>query len=152
LVKLGAGYDSRAYRFDLHQVKTFEVDHPATQQDKLEKVKAIFGESPRHVCYVPVDFNTKSAADRLLQFGFDPTLKTIFIWQGVSMYLTAQAVDNTLSFAMQCSGNESAVVFDFIYQEVLEAARQKEVNNMRRYRFMILLVLWGRQGQETVFY
>lgn len=136
LVILGAGYDSRAYRFALQDVRTFEVDHPATQQDKLEKVQRIFGKLPAHVCYVPVDFNTQTVADRLLQSGYDPTRKTLFIWQGVSMYLTARAVDDMLALVTQCSGNGSAIVFDYIYQDVLEAARQKEVNNMRRYRFM----------------
>src|SRR5512146_572422 len=56
LVILGAGYDSRAYRFDLEdRVKTFEVDHPATQSDKLAKLRAAFGKVPEHVTYVPVD-------------------------------------------------------------------------------------------------
>ncbi|MFT3894321.1 MAG: SAM-dependent methyltransferase [Anaerolineales bacterium] len=136
LVILGAGYNSRAYRFDFNNVKLFEVDHPATQQDKLAKVKKIFGKAPEHVRYVSVDFNTQSVADRLLQSGYDPVLKTLFIWQGVSMYLTAEAVDTTLALVVEHSGTGSAIVFDYIYQDVLDAARQKEVDNMRRYRFM----------------
>jgi methyltransferase (TIGR00027 family) len=136
LVILGAGYDSRAYRFDLAKVKTFEVDHPVTQLDKLAKVWAVFGKSPDHVCYVSIDFNTQTLAECLLASGYNPGLKTLFIWQGVSMYLTAQAVDATLAFVVQQSGADSAIVFDYIYQDVLEAARQNEVNNMRRYRFM----------------
>src|SRR5512143_3016013 len=58
LVILGAGYDSRAYRFDVAGLKVFEVDHPATQADKLAKLQIIFGKIPEHVTYVPVDFNT----------------------------------------------------------------------------------------------
>ena len=136
LVILGAGYDSRAYRFDLGKVKTFEVDHPVTQLDKLTKVQAVFGKVPDHVCYVAIDFNSQTLAERLLAFGYNPELKTLFIWQGVTMYLTAQAVDATLAFVVQQSGAGSAVVFDYIYRDVLEAAQQNEVNNMRRYRFM----------------
>lgn len=56
LVILGAGYDSRVYRFVRTGVKIFEVDHPATQEDKLVKVQTVFGRVPEHVVYVPVDF------------------------------------------------------------------------------------------------
>lgn len=137
LVILGAGYDSRAYRFDLNGVKTFEVDHPATQPEKLAKLQKIFGKTPEHVVYVPVDFNTQILENRLLESGYDPALKTLFIWQGVSMYLTAEAVDATLSIVANHSGPGSAIVFDYIYRNVLDGAqKQNEVVNMRRYRFM----------------
>jgi len=139
LVVLGAGFDSRPYRFAglKKGVKTFEVDHPATQHDKLEKLKAIFGEVPGHVIFVPVDFNTQALASRLLESGYDPALKTLFIWQGVTMYLTPAAVDETLVFVARCSGPGSAIVFDYIYRDLLARARtQSEVRNMRRYRFM----------------
>lgn len=73
LVILGAGYDSRAYRFGLTHVRTFEVDHPATQQDKRIKVRAIFGKVPDPVCYVLIGFNTQSLARQLVEkiFSFD---------------------------------------------------------------------------------
>jgi methyltransferase (TIGR00027 family) len=138
LVILGAGYDSRAYRFDVAgKVKTFEVDHPATQADKQAKVRAVFGILPEHVTYVPIDFNTQSLEERLFDSRYDPTLKTFFIWQGVSMYLTAEAVDATLRFVTEHAGHGSAIVFDYIYREALDGIRkQNEVGNMRRYRFI----------------
>lgn len=139
LVILGAGYDSRAYRFDLPTagIKVFEVDHPSTQPEKLAKLERIFGRLPGHVTYIPIDFNTQTLEARLLESGYDPALKTLFIWQGVSMYLTAEAVDATLAFVVKHSGKGSAIVFDYLYKAVLEGARkQSEVSNMRRYRFM----------------
>ncbi len=139
LVVLGAGYDSRAYRFDLQEkkVRTFEVDHPATQADKVAKLKAIFGKVPEHVTYVSVDFNTQTLEKRLLESGYDSKRKTLFIWQGVTMYLTPQAVDSTLAFVVNHSGAGSAIVFDYIYRSVLEGAQKhSEVGGMRRYRFM----------------
>ncbi len=138
LVILGAGYDSRPYRFDLRgQVKAFEVDHPATQEDKLRKLQSIFGRLPEQVTYVSIDFNTQTLAERLSQSGFDPALKTLFIWQGVSMYLTAEAVDSTLSFVVNHSLPGSAIVFDYIYQDVLAGVQKhSEVSGMRRYRIM----------------
>jgi methyltransferase (TIGR00027 family) len=83
LVILGAGYDSRAYRFDLPgRVKTFEVDHPVTQADKLKRVQRVFGKIPEHVTYIPVDFNTQTLSERLLSSGYGPGLISLFIWQG----------------------------------------------------------------------
>ncbi len=139
LVILGAGYDARAYRFDgLKQgVKVFEIDHPATQEDKLARVKEIFGTVPSHVTYVAVDFNTQSLDQRLFEAGYDPKLKTLFIWQGVTMYLAAAAVDETLHFVTRHSAPGSAIVFDYIYHLVLQGTQKhSEVSNMRRYRFM----------------
>ena len=139
LVILGAGYDSRAYRFEKlkNGVKVFEVDHPATQADKLAKVQAVFGTIPEHVKYVPVDFNTQTLEQRLLESGYDPHLKTLFIWQGVTMYLTAEAVDHTLKFVVQCSAPGSTIVFDYLYRRALDGVQKRvEISNMRRYRFM----------------
>ena len=139
LVILGAGLDSRAYRFDglKDRVKVFEVDHPATQADKLARVQAIFGMIPAHVAYVPVDFNTQTLEQRLPESGYDPNLKTLFIWQGVTMYLTTEAVDETLRFVVQHSAPGSAIIFDYIYRLVLDGVQKHgEVSNMRRYRFM----------------
>jgi len=138
LVILGAGYDSRAYRFDPEgKLRTFEVDHPVTQADKLEKVLSIFGKIPEHVTYVPVDFNAQTLSECLLSSGYDPNLISLFIWQGVTMYLTPEGVDATLAFIVKNSAVGSAVVFDYVYQAVLDGVqKQSEIKSMQRYRFM----------------
>ena len=118
-------------------MKIFEVDHPATQTDKLAKVRAVFGTIPEYVTYVPLDFSTQTLEERLPVSGYDPNLKTLFIWQGVTMYLTAEAVDDTLKFIIQNSVPGSAIVFDYIYRQVLDGIQKHgEISNMRRYRFM----------------
>ena len=138
LVILGAGYDARAYRFgELKQVRVFEVDHPATQAEKLARVQVIFGALPAHVTYVAVDFNSQNLQKRLEESGYDPTRKTLFLWQGVTMYLTAGAVDDTLRFVVQHAAADSAIVFDYLHRSVLDGIQKHgEVSNMRRYRFM----------------
>jgi methyltransferase (TIGR00027 family) len=139
LVILGAGYDSRAYRFERlsGRVKVFEVDHPATQKDKMAKVRNIFGMIPAGVTYVAVDFNRQKLAERLPEAGFDRKRKTLCIWQGVTMYLTAEAVDSTLQFIVRNSAPGSAVVFDYVYRQTLEERRKHgEIHGMHRYRFM----------------
>jgi methyltransferase (TIGR00027 family) len=138
LVILGAGYDSRLYRFDIPaQVRSFEVDHPLTQTDKLEKLQRIFGRIPEQVTFVPVDFNTQSLSERLLSSGYDPNRINLFIWQGVTMYLMPEGVDTTLAFVVKHAAPGSAIVFDYVYQAVLEGIqKQNEIGNLRRYRFI----------------
>ncbi|MGE5123930.1 MAG: SAM-dependent methyltransferase, partial [Acidobacteriaceae bacterium] len=99
LVILGAGFDSRAYRFEQlkYGVKVFEVDHPATQQVKMKKVKAILGELPAHVTYTSIDFEGETLEKCLLGSGYDEALMTLFIWEGVVMYLSTQSVEGTLN-------------------------------------------------------
>lgn len=122
LVILGAGYDSRVYRFKEipGRVKVFEVDHPATQKSKLARLRAIFGQVPGHVVYVPIDFETQTLQAGLMAAGCQPDLKTLFIWQGVTMYLAAESVEATLAFVARNSGPGSAIVFDYIYRSILD--------------------------------
>jgi methyltransferase (TIGR00027 family) len=137
LVILGAGYDSRGYRFEqlMQGVKVFEVDHPATQPQKIKKVKALLGELPKHVAYVSLDFNHETLETKLPVYGYDESCKTLFIWEGVVMYLSPQAVDGTLHFIAHHSASGSQVVFDYIYTALLDGSvRHGEVSRMRRAR------------------
>ena len=137
LVVLGAGFDARAYRFDqLKQGKrVFEVDHPATQAVKLAKLRKIFGDVPEHVTFVPVDFNTQTLAQRLIESGYDESLKTLFIWQGVTQYLTPEAVDSTLAFVAGHSAPGSSIIFDYMHPAILQdPGEHGEVKRMRRMR------------------
>ncbi len=135
MVILGAGYDSRAYRFDKlkGKVAVFEVDFPATQRVKMEKVKRIFGSLPDNVVYVPVDFDEKKLGAGLFESGYDVNLKTLFIWEGVTPYLTAEAVDETLAFVAQNSGEGSSIIFDYILQSALDGTyKRKQVHRIRK--------------------
>jgi methyltransferase (TIGR00027 family) len=135
LVILGAGYDSRAYRFPA--IRTFEVDHPATQQVKLAKVRQIFGRLPENVTFVAIDFNRQSLADCLAANGYDPRTKTVFIWQGVTYYLDSDAVDGTLACIANHSAPGSSVIFDYIDPALLaRPSGHGEVKGMRRYSAM----------------
>ena len=139
LVILGAGLDARAYRFDelKNGVKVFEVDHPASQATKLEKLKQVFGSQPAHVIYVGVDFNAQRLDQRLFESGYNESLKTLFIWQGVTPYLTPEAVDSTLAFIAEHSGAGSAVIFDYMYPTLLDGTiKRGEVANMRSKRWV----------------
>ena len=134
VIILGAGLDSRPYRFEHFRadVKAFEVDHPVTQRLKLDKLKKIFGEEPSYVTYVPIDFNFESL-DKLFEFGYSRQLKTLFIWEGVVHYLSAEAVDRTLEFVCKNSMPGSSIIFDYLYTSALTATQKRgEIIRMQR--------------------
>jgi methyltransferase (TIGR00027 family) len=143
LVILGAGLDSRAYRNELHQgvARVFEVDHPATQASKIERVKKVFGKAPSHVTYVPVDF-VDETLEKLLTYGLDRSLKTLFIWEGVTPYLNIESVDTTLARVHANSAPGSAIVFD--YQEM--SGRQAIIR-----RDFLYAVVSRLSGEKDVF-
>jgi methyltransferase (TIGR00027 family) len=122
VVNLGVGYDTRAYRYHdaMPNVKYFELDTKATIDRKKEIVAKIFGALPSYVVYIAIDFDKQSLEDALLKAGYDKTQKTLFIWEGVTMYLTKEAVDGTLKFIAEQSAPGSSVVFDYCLKSVIE--------------------------------
>ena len=128
LIILGAGYDSRAYRIERlkGRVTVFEVDHPATQMLKREKVKKMLDPLPSNVVYVPLDFNKETLPQRMLQSRYDKDKKSLFIWEGVTPYLTAEAVDETLRFVAGNSGPGSSIIFSYILKSVVDGTCQLE--------------------------
>jgi len=114
LVILGAGYDTRAYRIEeLKNVNVFEVDHPDTQRVKVEKIKEIFGSLPGHVTYVPLDLEFDKLGQHLAESGYNSSEKTLFVMEGLVMYLQPGTMDEILSFVVNNSGKGSAVIFDY---------------------------------------
>ena len=108
VVILGAGFDCRAYRIPgIEKIRVFEVDHPVTLSKKKEGVRHIFGALPKHVVYVDVDFNTQSLCQTMQDSGFNANERSFFIWEGVTNYLSEQAVDSTSSLYMGESTRKS---------------------------------------------
>lgn len=132
LVLLGAGYDSRAFRFAAlaQRVKVFEIDHPDSQRNKKEIVRKIFGCLPDHVIYVPVDFEKTKLGVSLFAHGYDKKKKTLFIWEGVTVYISREAVEETLAFVANNSGEGSSIIFDYIYKSAIDGGI-KEAENMK---------------------
>jgi len=136
LVVLGAGYDTRAYRFEKlkNGIGVFEVDDPVTQERKKNILREIFKELPRHVKYVPMRFDEESLREKLSADGYAEDARTLFIWEGVAMYLSPAAVDETLSFVLFHSGPGSSIVFDYLPPGTIDGGcRRRESRSMRRY-------------------
>lgn len=115
IVLLGAGYDSRAYRFAklIHGTKIFELDIAPTQDRKKKCLKKAKIGIPQQVTFVPINFNQESLKNILEEAGYQSHQETLFIWEGVSYYLDAESVDATLGFISHSSHKESIIAFDY---------------------------------------
>jgi methyltransferase (TIGR00027 family) len=113
IVILGAGLDSRAWRMvELSDRIVYEVDHPATQRYKRERVASLTP-TARAVRFVPVDFERESLGERLAEAGHDPASPTVWIWEGVVMYLHPQAVEATVRLVAERSAPGSRLVASY---------------------------------------
>ena len=122
VVVLGAGFDSRAYRFhDAYpNVMFFEVDLPAMISAKQSVVARVLGKLPQYVRYVPVDFDARTLDSELPAAGYDSAEKSLFIVEGVTMYVNLAGDEATLEFIRRHSPAGSRLVFDYVLRRVVE--------------------------------
>ncbi len=113
---LGAGLDTFAYRRpDLSdRLQVLELDHPATQAIKRERVVAAGWNDPSNLHFVPVDFTKESLSDALDRSPYDPIQLSFFSWLGVSFYLTREVVFDTLRSIASRAARGSTIVFDYL--------------------------------------
>ena len=121
IVLLGAGMDTRALRFKSRNegTKIFELDIRTTQRPKIEILNRRGVGLPEEIVFVSIDFNRQSLSEVLLAAGYQGNERSLFLWEGVTMYLTSDAVDSTLAFIRDSGAEGSMVVFDYIYASVL---------------------------------
>jgi len=111
VVVLGAGLDTFSLRNPYPDVRVFEVDFPATQAWKRERLRDADIAAPGTLIFAPVDFERESLAGGLARAGFRRDRPAFFQWLGVSMYLSRETVSSTLDFIAGIPG--SAVAFDY---------------------------------------
>jgi methyltransferase (TIGR00027 family) len=121
VVILGAGFDARAYRLaPLSGATVFEVDHPDTSAAKRRAVTSSLGAAPARVRFMPVDLNREALDAAMAAAGYDAARPTLFVWEGVTNYLTEAAVSDTLRWCARAAPG-SQVLFTYIDRMVLEA-------------------------------
>lgn len=110
-VVLGAGLNSFAYSGSnlSRRVHVFEVDHPATQTWKRERLHELGIYPDGHVSYIAIDFETETIGEKLLQHGFDPRVPAVFAWTGVTQYLSDETIDQTLKQIVSTSSSGSVL-------------------------------------------
>ena len=132
IVLLGAGYDSRPYRFKhlIQETRIYELDAPPTQnrkKDMLERTATVISDQ---VVLIPIDFSQENLTSVLLTAGFSEFKPAVFIWEGVTYYLSSEVIDSTLSSIGALSATGSMICFDFASLS-MEAFNQKEVRQLR---------------------
>ncbi|MBA3327473.1 MAG: SAM-dependent methyltransferase [Solirubrobacterales bacterium] len=120
VVILGAGYDTRAYRYadELAGTIVFEVDHPDTSARKRAALERQ-GPPPGNVTFIALDFDTADLGAELAAAGYEEGRRTFFVWEGVCMFLEPAAVDATLAFVADRSGPSSSIAFDYVLRSVV---------------------------------
>ncbi|MCU0461687.1 MAG: SAM-dependent methyltransferase [Bacteroidales bacterium] len=119
---IGAGFDSRAIRFlssGESNVKVYETDTNFTQKAKIKQLKKRGVTIPGNNIYISIDFNKEDLRKKLREYKFDLNKKTLFILEGITMYLTESANDETFKLIHDYSAPGSLMVFDYIYSSVL---------------------------------
>lgn len=133
-VILGAGLDTFAYRNPHPEgaLQVFEVDHPATQSWKRDRLEAVGITLPGDLTFAPIDFETQTLMEGLGGAGYDPGKCTFFSWLGVTEYLTTEAVMATLRFIASAPAG-SGVVFDYMISPgLLTPAQRSRFDSLAR--------------------
>ncbi len=138
IVILGAGLDTFALRNPqvALEIHIYEVDHPATQAGKRQRLAEAEIAFPPWLTFVPVDFEHDDLGEKLAAAGFQPNAPAFFTWLGVVPYLTEDAIGRTLDYISSIPNSE--VVFDYMQppeafsEELrqLEKARAEQLEKM----------------------
>jgi methyltransferase (TIGR00027 family) len=137
VVILGAGFDGRAHRMiTLERARVFEVDHPATQSVK-RRLAAGLARTCGELTYVACDFERDDLAERLQSAGHRVDMPTVWIWEGVTLYLEDDAIHATLATIAGRSAARSTLVVEY------HDAEAKVVDPYYAFARKILLALWS---------
>lgn len=117
----GAGFDTRALRFQTRagDTRIFELDVPITQRAKLEQYEKRGLRIPSNVEFISIDFDKESLSEKLKEAGFNTGDRSLFILEGLLMYLQPESVDETFKILASFAGEGSEVVFDYVRASVL---------------------------------
>ena len=121
ILVFGAGFDSRALRFAKKniKIKIFELDSLHTQTAKIKQFRKKDIPIPKNTIFIPMDFHVDSVSEKLELNGFKRYKATLFIMEGIIMYLNKEVVDELFKLIHKLAVPESRVIFDYIHASVL---------------------------------
>lgn len=130
VVLLGAGYDTRPYRLpQMGRAMTFEVDLPGIQAEKRARLQRYLGRLPDHLTFIPIDFERQRLEEAFAGTALRSSLPTLFVWEGVTQYLTEAAVRQTLAFVGSAASG-SVLVCTYVLQSIIE--RRSDIPGVER--------------------
>jgi methyltransferase (TIGR00027 family) len=121
ILLFGAGFDTRALRFQAEaaSARIFELDAPLTQSAKINQYRKRGLCVPDNVRFVPIDFDKQSLPVKLEEAGLRRQGRTLFVLEGLLMYLRPESVDTTFRLIREFAEKGSEIVFDYVYASVL---------------------------------
>lgn len=141
VVVLGAGLDTRASRIARHSdLPVFEVDQQLNIDRKAAVLRRVFGSVPASVRLVPTDFETDAVIPALESYGYRREQRTFFIWEGVTQYLTPEAVRSTLA-QLHDAAPGSRLIFTYVRQDFIDGTNTYGAEAVYR-RFRKRRQLW----------
>ena len=135
-----AGYDGRAFRYAKPGVRWFEVDHPATQRDKLRRLERL-GIAASHVRFVEADFTRDPVADRLRASGLDPDVPALFLLEGIAVYLEPAVLESVLGQFRQVAAPGSRLA--------ISVSLSRPRDDGARARFQAAVAALGEPARST---
>ncbi len=119
VVNLGGGFDSRCVRFDMGDIPYFHMDQLRATKDFMKMMKKLPSGTPSNVRFVPIDFDRQNIAEVLMNAGFDRSMRTLFLWEGVTQYISEDAMSGTLDY-IASTAKGSKVVFTYVLKALLD--------------------------------
>jgi len=121
----GAGFDTRALRFqhESQNSRIFELDVIATQSAKISQYRKRNLTVPANLTFIPIDFDEESLSAKLRDAGFQKGQRSLFVLEGLLMYLQPASVDATFRTIQEYGAEGSWVVFDYVYASVLRGEK-----------------------------
>ena len=138
VVNLGSGYDTRILRLsDLSHVVYYEVDGPGVVESKKKIIEDLKVKYPMNLQLLAMDFNKDNLNEKLSSVGFEQNGKTFFIWEGVTQYITKEAMKDTLKFISEC-GRGSSLVFTYMDASVVNQPEKYPDSNRLIRQFSLM--------------
>jgi methyltransferase (TIGR00027 family) len=150
VVILGAGMDTRPYRLARRSdIPVYEIDLPVNIERKKAAVRRVLGQAPPSVRLVPVDFERDDLAAELAKAGHLGDDRTFFIWEGVTQYLTADAVRDTFEY-LRGAAPASQLVFTYVQRDFIDGTNMYGARSAyRRFREKQQLWKFGLDPDEV---
>jgi len=150
LVNLGAGLDTLAFRLPtVAKVPIFEVDQPGNFELKRAKLNRALGELPEQLRFVPVDFDAQELGSELNLHGYSSDMKTFFVLEAVTQYLTITGIETTFDFLAKAQPG-SRLVFTYVRKDFVEGTAFYDNEDL--YKMMVLkdkIWLFGLDPEEV---
>ncbi|HET6735330.1 SAM-dependent methyltransferase [Mycobacterium sp.] len=150
VIVLGAGLDTKAYRLARRaDIPVFEVDMPVNIERKAATVDRVLGGTPSSVHLVAVDFERDDLAAELAKHGYRGESRAFFVWEGVTQYLTEDAVRATFSYLRSAAAG-SRLVFTYVQRDFIDGTNlYGSKSAYRRFREKQQIWKFGLKSDEV---